>query len=100
MGGFVKNFVMELLRAIAFIPSLVDGIEKLFGEKSGAEKKSAAMAFLESALTTVDAVAAKDIADPEKFKSGISMIIDGTVQCLNASSWAKSSPQPSAVSHQ
>lgn len=26
--------------------------------------------------------------------------VDGTVQCLNASSWAKTSPQPSVVSHQ
>ena len=72
--------------------------EGLFASKSGAEKKDAAMSFLESALATVDAVAARDIVDPEKFKDGISKIIDGTVECLNASTWAKNTqatrPQP------
>lgn len=92
------NFVEQLLRGISFIPALVNGIEGLFGSKSGAEKKSAAMSFLENALATVDAVAARDIVDPEKFKDGISKIIDGTVDCFNASAWAKEQPaQPPAV---
>jgi hypothetical protein len=42
-----------------------------------------------SALATVDAVAAREIVDPEKFKNGISMVVDGAVLCLNASAWAK-----------
>ncbi len=50
-----------------------------------------------SALSTVDAVAAREIVDPDKFKDGVSKIIDGTVQCLNASTWAKSGPVPSAA---
>jgi hypothetical protein len=83
------NFLNQLLRGIAFIPALVNGIEGLFGGKSGAEKKDAAMSFLENALATVDAVAQREIVDPEKFKSGVSKIIDGTVDCLNASTWAK-----------
>jgi hypothetical protein len=91
------NFVNQLLRGISFIPALVSGIEGLFGSKSGAEKKDAAMSFLESALSTVDAVAAREIVDPDKFKDGVSKIIDGTVQCLNASTWAKSGPVPSAA---
>ena len=86
------NFLNQLLRGIAFIPALVNGIESLFASKSGAEKKDAAMSFLESALATVDAVAARDIVDPLKFKDGISKIVDGTVECLNASTWAKSTP--------
>jgi hypothetical protein len=94
------NFVNQLLRGIGFIPALVSAIEALFAGKTGTEKKDAAMSFLESALSTVDAVAAKDIVDPEKFKEGISKIIDGTVECLNASTWAKGGTQPSAVSHQ
>ena len=83
------NFVNQLLRGISFVPALVNAIESLFAGKSGAEKKDAAMSFLESALATVDAVAAREIVDPEKFKDGISKIIDGTVECLNASTWAK-----------
>ena len=87
------NFLNQLLRGIAFIPSLVNGIEELFACKSGAEKKDAAMSFLESALATVDAVAAREIVDPEKFRLGIGLVIDGVVQCLNASAWAKEKSQ-------
>ena len=68
--------------------------------KPGVEKKDAAMSFLQNALAMTDAVAAREIINPEKFKDGISMIIDGTVKCLNASTWCKQSPsaisQPSA----
>jgi hypothetical protein len=83
------NFLNQLLKGIAFIPPLVSAIETLFRGKSGAEKKDAAMMFLQNALATVDAVTARDIVNPEKFKEGISKIIDGTVECLNASTWAK-----------
>jgi hypothetical protein len=37
----------------------------------------------------IEAVAAKDIVDEDKFHDGLSKIIDGTVDCLNASLWAK-----------
>ncbi|MGA2348522.1 MAG: hypothetical protein ABSF93_21095 [Candidatus Sulfotelmatobacter sp.] len=94
------NFLNQLLRGISFIPALVSGIEALFGSKSGAEKKDAAMSFLENALATVDAVAAREIVDPDKFKDGISKIIDGTVECLNASTWAKGGGQVPVVSQQ
>ena len=92
------NFLSQLLRRIAFIPALVNGIEGLFACKSGAEKKSAAISFLESALATVDAVAAREIVDPVGFRDGISKIIDGTVECLNASTWAKDHIQPASAS--
>jgi hypothetical protein len=88
------NFLNQLLQGIAFIPALVNGIESMFGEKSGAQKKDAAMSFLENALATIDAVAAKDIVDPAKFRDGISKIVDGTVQCLNSSTWAKGGQSP------
>ena len=99
MEGIV-NFLNQLLRGIAFVPALVNAIEALFRGKSGSEKKDAAMSFLESALSTVDAVAQRDIVDPEKFKDGISKIIDGTVECLNASTWAKGGAQPAVAGHQ
>lgn len=53
--------------------------EGLFGSKSGAEKKNAAMSFLESALATVAAVAAREIVDPVKFRQGVGLVIDGVV---------------------
>lgn len=93
------NFLNQLLRGIAFVPALVNAIEGLFGTKTGAEKKDAAMSFLESALATVDAVASREIVDEAQFKGGISKIIDGTVQCLNASTWAKSQAAATAPQH-
>jgi len=93
------NFLNVLLRALGFVPALVNSIEAMCRNKSGAEKKDAAMSFLESALATVDAVAAREIVNPEGFKDGISKIIDGTVECLNASTWAKeNAPQAAAGS--
>ncbi len=86
------DFLSQLLRGIAFVPALVNGIEGLFGNKPGANKKDAAMSFLQNALSMTDAIAAREIVNPEKFKNGISLIIDGTVQCLNASTWCKQPP--------
>jgi hypothetical protein len=86
------NFVNILLRAIGFIPSLVNGIENMCQSKSGPEKKDAAMSFLENALAMSDAIASREIVQPEQFKNGISQIIDGVVTCMNASAWAKSAP--------
>lgn len=91
------NFINQLLRGISFIPALVSGIESLLAGRSGNEKKDAAMSFLENALATVDAVAAKDIVDARAFREGISKIIDGTVECLNASTWAKGGTQTSSA---
>jgi hypothetical protein len=94
------DFLSQLLRGIAFVPALVNGIEGLFGNKSGSEKKDAAMSFLQNAIAMTDAVASREIIEPEKFRDGISKIIDGTVQCLNASTWCKqphtASTEPSA----
>ena len=94
------DFLNQLLRGIAFVPALVNGIEGLFGNQSGSQKKDAAMSFLENALATVDAVAARESVDPEKFKNGISMVVDGVVLCLNASAWAKSGGQAPVISQQ
>lgn len=63
--------------------------EGLFGAKSGNNKKDAALSFVNSALTVTEALANRDIVDQQKFTDGLGKIIDGTVQCLNASAWAK-----------
>ena len=83
------DFLTKLLQGIAIVPSLVNGIEGLFGSGSGVEKKTAAMSFVSAALQLTDAVTSRHIVDPEKFKQGMSAVIDGTVLCLNASTWAK-----------
>ncbi|HEY7096295.1 MAG TPA: hypothetical protein VH437_06210 [Terriglobales bacterium] len=83
------NFLSKLLQGIAFVPAVVHGIEGLFGSRAGNDKKQAALSFIESALSMGEAIAAKDIVDNDKFSQGLAKVIDGTVDCLNASIWAK-----------
>jgi hypothetical protein len=84
------SFLPKLLRAFAFIPAVIQGIEAILGAKTGAQKKESALSFVQAALQLTEAIANRDIADEQKFRDGLSKIIDGVVQCLNASSWAKS----------
>jgi len=83
------NFLQKLLQGIAFVPAVVNSIEGLFGNRSGKEKKDSAVSFVSAALQLTEAVANREIVDEEKFKEGLSKVIDGTVECLNASSWAR-----------
>ena len=83
------NFLAILLRSIAFIPAVVQGVESVFGSKAGTDKKEAALNFVASALSITEAVTNKDIVNVDQFRGGLGQIIDGTVQCLNASAWAK-----------
>ena len=41
------------------------------------------------AFETAEAIANREIVDEVKFKDGLGKIVDGTVECLNASIWAK-----------
>ena len=84
------GFLSVLLRGISFIPAIVTGIEGLFGNRTGNDKKQAALSFVGAALSMTEAIAQRDIVDEGKFSEGLGKIIDGTVQCLNASAWAKS----------
>jgi len=83
------DFLSMLLQTIALVPSVVNGIEGLFNHRTGTEKKDAAMSFLETALSMSSAVANRRIVDQQKFKDGLGKVIDGTIDCLNASVWAK-----------
>jgi hypothetical protein len=87
--GDNMNFLAKLLRGIAFVPAIVHGIEALFGSKSGNDKKEAALSFVGAALSVTEAIANRDIVDDARFRDGLGQIIDGVVQCLNASAWAK-----------
>ena len=90
------NFLSKLLQGISFLPSIVSAVEGLFGSKSGSQKKDAALSFISAALNLGDAISEKQIVDQAKFTDGLSKVIDGVVQCLNASVWAKKA----AVSNQ
>jgi hypothetical protein len=83
------NFLGTLLQGIAYVPAIVHGVEALFGKGSGGDKKQAALSFVGSALSMTDAIANKQIVDQSKFTDGLGKIIDGVVECMNASVWAK-----------
>ncbi|HXZ78495.1 MAG TPA: hypothetical protein VEG30_01100 [Terriglobales bacterium] len=83
------SFLAKLLQGFSFIPAIVQGIESLFGGRAGTDKKQAALSFISSALSMTEAVANRDIVDDSKFHEGLSKIIDGVVECMNASVWSK-----------
>jgi len=87
----MMNFLNVLLRGITLVPGVVQGVESLSGAQTGAQKKDAALSIVGSALNLADAVSNKTIADPTMFQGGLGKVIDGVVDCLNASLWAKSS---------
>ena len=83
------DFLKLFLRGIALLPSLIQGVEALFGAQTGQQKKDAALTIVTSAINVTDAVTQKKIVDAPGFTSGLSTIVDGVVACLNASIWHK-----------
>ena len=86
------EFLKLFFRGISLLPSLVQGVESLYGAKSGAQKKDAALSIVSSSINMADAVSSKQIADSTKFTAGLNLIVDSVVECLNASIWAKDLP--------
>lgn len=82
------EFLKLFLRGIGLVPGLVQGVESLYGAQSGAQKKQAALEIVSSSINMADAVTKKHIADATRFTHGLDLIIDGVVECLNASLWA------------
>lgn len=83
------GFLTKLLKAIAFIPAIVTGVEPLFGSGNGQQKQSAAVSLVGVLIGAAEGIAAKDIADEGAFQEGLKKAIDGVVQMLNASVWHK-----------
>src|SRR5438067_5010633 len=93
LAGRLFYLLVSLLLACgvarALPPVTTTVTEALFGSRSGNDKKEAALSFATAALSLTDAVAAKQVVDVDKFRDGLGKIIDGVVECLNASAWAK-----------
>jgi hypothetical protein len=83
------DFLTLFLRTLTSLPSLIQSVESLHAASTGAQKKDAALALVSSSLSLADAASAKQIADAPKFTAGLSLIVDGVVECFNASLWAK-----------
>jgi hypothetical protein len=84
------NFVQKLLQGIAFVPTIVNSIEGLFAGHTGEQKKESGISFVAAALQLTESTANREIVDEQKFKDGLSKIIDGTVACLKASKCRRS----------
>lgn len=81
------DFLKLFLRAIALLPTVIQGVETLYGAKTGEQKREAAISIVGSAIGVVDAVGARTIVDQAQFTSALGVIVDGIVACLNASVW-------------
>ena len=79
----------KILQCIQFVPAAVHSVEVLFAHKSGQDKREAALSLVGEAVGISGSFNDQPIADEVKFKDGLGKIIDGVVQCLNASAWAK-----------
>jgi hypothetical protein len=67
------GFLAKLLQGISFVPAIVHGVEGLFGNKSGNDKRAAALSFIQSAVGAADAISSKTIVDPNKFQDGLGL---------------------------
>jgi len=83
------DFLQRVLQGMSLIPAVVNSIENLFGAHCGKQKKESAMAFVAAAMQMTESVAQGEIADGARFKGGLSKMIDGAVECLNASCWGR-----------
>jgi len=83
------DILSKILQGLSFVPAIVNGIEGLFGSRSGEEKKTAALSFLEATLSVSESLSNRQITDEARFRAGLGKLVDGAVDCLNASVWAK-----------
>jgi hypothetical protein len=83
------DFLKVFLRGLVFLPTVLHGTEAMFGGGNGEQKRKAAVEIVGAAINVADAVSNEHIADADRFTAGLNAIIDGVVECLNASVWAK-----------
>ena len=87
--GWLFYLVLTAAVSSAQTPATSTVSENLLGDRTGAEKKDAAMSFVSAALQLSDAVTARHIVDEDKFKFGLSNVIEAWFCALNASMWSK-----------
>jgi hypothetical protein len=83
------DFMKIFLRSVSALPAVVQSVEALYGSDTGAQKREAAIALVGAAINIFDATETKTIVDPARFTAALGVIVDGVVDCLNASLWAQ-----------
>ena len=64
-----------------------DLVEQLYGARTGAQKRQAAIDMVGAAINLCDAVENRTIVDSAQFTAALGTLVDGVVACLNASIW-------------
>ena len=72
-----------IFKVISFVPAAVRLVEKLFGDKSGSDKQSAAVDLITAVLPLIGVGDDREDASAELVE-GISLLINGTVKVLHA----------------
>jgi hypothetical protein len=55
------DILSKILQGLSFVPNVVNGIEGLLGNRPGAEKRNAALSFLEATLSMSEALVNRQI---------------------------------------
>ena len=83
------DFLKIFLRSISLLPSLVQGVEALFGAKSGRAEEGRRRWRSWGRHQYGGCGEHEADCRSGKFTAGLNLIVDGVVECLNASLWAK-----------
>lgn len=78
------NFLSKFLKALAYLPSLIMGVEHVIGPGKGQEKKAQVDELVDAIMGTINAVSNGEVVDIKSFDEGKEKAIEGIVQCLNA----------------
>lgn len=84
------NKLIEILRIVNMIPGLIVTAETIIKGPSLGKLKSDKVEYqIMSALEASELISDRDIVDNKRFRKGIKKIIDGIVDVINSSVWAK-----------
>ena len=76
--------ILDLVKVVWPIAlEIVPMIEKLFGNSTGEEKRSVAVALIVPAVRAVEAAAGKDLVDEVALAESVGHVIDAVVSVLN-----------------
>ena len=78
------NFLNKFLKGLAYLPTIILGVEHVFGPKQGTTKKAQADEIVNAVLDTINAVSNGEIVDVKEFNEGKDKAIEAILQCLNA----------------
>lgn len=93
--GSIGNVLGKIPQILGLVGTAIGIVEKIGGifhkgePVTGEEKKAAALALIHDSIEGAEIIAKKDIVDDDLFESGLSKVIDGFVDMLNASLWYK-----------